>query len=63
MTLHRYRGRYNIHGEVVELWGWYPNEDTARRKLKRKLDAKMARTVFLDGIDHQVHRVDPVSSK
>ncbi len=60
---HRYRGRYNIQGEVIELWGWYHNEGIARQKLKRKLDTKMGRVVFLDGIDHQVDRVDPVSDK
>ncbi len=61
MTQHRYRARYNIQGEVHELWGWYATEATARRKLHRKLNKKMGRTVFLDGIDHQVHKVDPVS--
>ena len=60
---HRYRARYNIQGEIHELWGWYCNEAEAGRKLKRKLESKMRRVVFLDGIDHQVERVDPVSSK
>jgi len=60
---HRYRGRYNIHGQVIELWGWYANETEARHKLKRKLDKKCERMVFLKGTDHEVHRVDPVSDK
>ena len=59
MTTHRYRARYNIQGEVHELWGWYLNEGEAARKLKRKLEKKMGRVVFLDdSIDHQVDRVD-----
>ncbi len=57
---HRYRARYNIQGEVHELWGWYPNEVVAACKLKRKLETKVGRVVFLEGIDHRVHRVDPV---
>ena len=63
MITHRYRARYNIQGEIHELWGWYINETTARHKLKRKLEKKMGRIVFLDSIDHQVHRVDPVHGK
>ena len=60
---HRYRARYNIQGEVHELWGWYPSEGEARRKLHRKLNKKMGRVVFLDGVDHYVDRVDPVSAE
>lgn len=63
MTTHRYRARYNIHGQVIELWGWYANEVEAARKLKRKLETKVGRVVFLDGIDHRVSRVDPVGGK
>jgi len=55
---YRYRACYNIQGEIHELWGWYPNDVVAGQKLKRKLETKMGRKVFLDGIDHQVHRVD-----
>ena len=63
-TRHRYRARYNIQGEVHELWGWYLNEGEARHKLHRKLNIKIGRTVFLyDSIDHQVHRVDPTPPK
>lgn len=60
---HRYRARYNIHGQVIELWGWYANEAEARRKLHRKLNDKCERTVFLDGVDHYVDRVDPAPPK
>lgn len=60
---HRYRGRYNIQGETHEFWGWYINKDEAGRKLKRKLEKKMGRIIFLDGIDHQVVKMDPVSIK
>ncbi len=55
---HRYRARYNIQGEVHELWGWYATEGEAARKLKRKLEKKCGRMVFLDGLDYQVERVD-----
>ena len=61
--MNRYRGRYNIQGEVHELWGWYVNEGEARCKLKRKLEKKCGRVIFLNGIDHQVDRVDPVAVK
>lgn len=60
---HRYRGRYNIHGQVIELWGWYASEAEARNRLKRKLDEKCERRVFLKGTDHEVRRMDPVSDK
>lgn len=60
---HRYRARYNIHGQVIELWGWYANEGEARRKLKRKLDKEVGRMVFLTGTDHDVVKMDPVSAK
>ena len=56
--MNRYRGRYNIKGEIHELWGWYPNDLEAGRKLHRKLNKEMGRVIFLDGIDHQVVRVD-----
>ena len=59
-TLNRYRARYNIAGELHELWGWYPSEAEAQRKLHRKLNEKMGRVIFLDGIDYQVERVDRV---
>lgn len=62
-TRHRYRGIYNIHGQVIELWGWYDNDAEAARKLKRKLDKEVGRMVFLDGVDNEVVRVDPVSVK
>lgn len=62
-TTHRYRARYNIHGQVIELWGWYRNEAEARNKLKRKLDKEVGRTVFLDDVQHEVHRVDPAPVK
>lgn len=61
--MNRYRARYNIQGEVIELWGWYATEGEARNKLKRKLENKVGRVVFLDGIDHQVCRMDPVTPK
>lgn len=60
MNNHRYRARYNIQGEIHEFWGWYPNDVVASQKLHRKLNKKVGRMVFLSGIDHQVHRVDPV---
>ncbi len=55
---YRYRGRYNIQGEVHELWGWYATEGEGRRKLKRQLEKKVGRVVFLDRVDHNVCRVD-----
>ena len=55
---HRYRARYNIHGQVIELWGWYANEGEARRKLHRKLNEKCGRVVFLEDVDYYVDRVD-----
>jgi len=55
---YRYRGRYNIHGQVIELWGWYYNEGEARQKLKRQLDKECKRMVFLNGTDHEVSRID-----
>ena len=60
---HRYRARYNIQGEVHELWGWYANEVIAGQKLHKKLNKKMGRVVFLDGINYEVARVDPISNR
>ena len=57
-TTHRYRARYNIQGEIHELWGWYADEGEARHKLHRKLNQKCGRIVFLSGVDHEVCRVD-----
>lgn len=59
--LYRYRARYNISGELHELWGWYPSETEAQRKLHMKLDKKMGRVIFLDGIDYQVEKINPIS--
>lgn len=58
-TRDRYRARYNVSGEIHELWGWYISEGEAQRKLHRKLNQKMDRMIFLDDIDHQVVKVNP----
>lgn len=60
---HRFRGRYNIHGQIIELWGWYATEAEARQRLKRKLDKEVGRMVFLTGTDHDLVRMDPVNEK
>jgi hypothetical protein len=56
MDKHKYRGVFNVAGEVTELYRHARDKEEARRLFARALAGKYKRRIFINQTDHTITR-------